>query len=121
MPKATGHGQNTEKKPWGTSELLFKNRGEGSLTAKILTVNPRSRLSLQLHRARTEYWFVMEGVAEVNVGDGTLTLRPGETVRIPPRTPHRLGAREGTKVFEVSIGSFDESDIIRLEDDYGRA
>ncbi len=63
----------------------------------------------------------MEGDAEVNVGGGTVVLGPGETMRIPRGTLHRLGTVNGAKVLEVSVGGFDEDDIVRLEDDYGRS
>lgn len=111
----------SERKPWGHSELIFKNEGEAKVTAKILTVYPHSRLSLQKHQVRSEYWFVMKGDAEVDVGGGTVVLRPGQTIRIPRGTLHRLGTNSGTQVLEVSTGEFDEADITRLEDDYGRA
>jgi mannose-6-phosphate isomerase-like protein (cupin superfamily) len=122
MPTAAPSGQwKNEQKPWGHSELIFKNEGEGRVTTKILTVDPHSRLSLQKHKVRSEYWFVMNGNAEVDVGGGTVVLGPGETIRIPRGTAHRLGTNKGTRVLEVSMGDFDEADIIRLEDDYGRA
>lgn len=111
----------SERRPWGNYRLLFQNQGEANVTVKILTVLPRSRLSLQKHTLRSEYWFVMEGDAEVSMGGTDLVLHPGETVHIPPGTAHRLGTDNGTRVLEVSTGRFDEGDIVRLEDDYGRA
>lgn len=110
----------SDRRPWGRSELIFKNEGEAKIAAKILTVDPHSRLSLQKHEIRSEYWFIMDGCAEVAVGGGTVVLRPGETLRIPSGTVHRLGSSTGTKVLEVSTGGFDEDDVLRLEDDYGR-
>ena len=111
----------SERRPWGNYRLLFQNQGEANVTVKILTVLPRSRLSLQKHTLRSENWFVMEGDAEVSMGGSDLVLHPGETVHIPPGTAHRLGTDNGTRVLEVSTGRFDEGDIVRLEDDYGRA
>ncbi|MDG7006902.1 MAG: phosphomannose isomerase type II C-terminal cupin domain [Nitrososphaerota archaeon] len=123
MPGVRREGGPTHsgKRPWGKYRLLFQNQGEAKVTAKILMVLPHSRLSLQKHSLRSEYWFVMEGEAEVSMGGTDLVLHPGETVRIPPGTAHRLGTGNGTKVLEVSTGYFDEGDIVRLEDDYGRA
>ncbi len=109
------------QRPWGHDEFIFKNEGEAKVTAKILTVGPHSRLSLQKHEIRSEHWFVMEGDAEVSVGGGTVVLGPGETMRIPRGTLHRLGSVNGAKVLEVSVGGFDEADVVRLEDDYGRS
>ena len=119
MPEAKR--RTPSKKPWGSSEVLFWNRGEGKVTVKILTVGPNSRLSLQLHRHRREFWFVLDGDAEATVGDGQRQLRPGQALRIPSGTVHRLGSSKGAKVLEVSTGEFSEDDIVRIEDDYGRA
>lgn len=48
-------------------------------------------------------------------------MKDGDEVRIPPGTKHRLigGAIVG-QVLEISFGEFDEEDIVRYEDDYGR-
>lgn len=113
--------EGAERRPWGDSRTLFMNQGEAKISAKIITVLPHSRLSLQKHSLRSEHWFVMEGVAEVSLGGADLVLHPGETIRIPRGTAHRLGTGDGTKVLEVSTGVFDEGDITRIEDDYGRA
>ena len=45
----------------------------------------------------------------------------GEKLFIPRQTVHRLSAGEGpVRLLEISFGEFDEEDIIRLEDLYGR-
>ena len=47
----------------------------------------------------------------------------GEKIFIPRGTVHRLsaaGERE-VRILEISFGEFDEEDIVRLEDVYGRA
>jgi len=93
------------ERPWGRSELIFKNEGEARVTAKILTVDPHSRLSLQKHELRSEYWFVMEGEAEVNLGGGTVVLGPGETIRIPRGAPHRLVAMAAPKCLKSPRGN----------------
>lgn len=118
--RGRGHSR-SQRRPWGNYRLLFQNQGEAKVTAKILTVLPHSRLSLQKHSLRSEHWFVMEGDAEVSMGGADLVLHPGEMVHIPAGTAHRLGSGRGTKILEVSTGLFDEDDIVRLEDDYGRA
>lgn len=59
---------------------------------------------------------------EIEGSDGHLvlkTLHPGQCIRIPPRTKHRLKAIEDTTFFEVSTPELE--DVVRLEDDYGRA
>jgi mannose-1-phosphate guanylyltransferase len=48
-------------------------------------------------------------------------LQTGDTISIPRRAKHRLeGMQDDGIVLEISFGNFDESDIVRLEDDYKR-
>jgi mannose-1-phosphate guanylyltransferase len=50
-------------------------------------------------------------------------LKTGETITIPPKTIHRLIGISGQDlavILEISVGEFDESDIVRLEDDFKR-
>jgi hypothetical protein len=44
-------------------------------------------------------------------------------IGVPLGAKHRLGAGPGCKVqvLEIAQGLFNESDVVRLEDDYGRA
>lgn len=64
-------------------------------------------------------------------GDATATtVRGGKTVRTHLKKgvffkvlrgmPHRIESRKGGSLIETAFGRFDESDIVRLEDDFGR-
>ncbi len=66
---------------------------------------------------------ILDPGARVEVGDRVLRPERGEKVFIPCRTAHRLSAvgDEAVRILEVSLGEFDEDDIVRLEDVYGRA
>ncbi len=48
-------------------------------------------------------------------------LRLGESFRVGKGTVHRLESKRGGVIVEVALGHFDENDIVRLEDDHGRA
>lgn len=91
---------------------------------KQLTVLPDSRLSLQSHKFRAEHWFVIQGCARVEVDGRTLELIPGESIQISVQSRHRVTSIGETPLvfIEIQTGiSFDEDDIIRYEDDYGRS
>ena len=85
-------------------------------------MRPGGTLSLQYHSKRDELWVVLDPGASVEVGDRVLRPQPEEAVFIPRRTPHRLSAigEEPVRILEISLGEFDENDIVRLEDIYGR-
>lgn len=108
-------------RPWGSFAVL--HRGEGFLL-KQLTVLPGQQLSLQYHRLRSEHWVVVHGMALARCGDTEILLRKDQSVFIPAGAVHRLrnAGEEVLQLVEVQTGlGFDEDDIVRLADDYGRA
>ena len=109
----------TVEKPWGKFERYTHNLPS---TVKVITVRPGAALSLQYHSKRDELWVVLDPGVQVEVGDRILKPEAEGTVFIPRRTPHRLSAigKEPVRVLEISVGEFDEEDIVRLEDVYGR-
>jgi mannose-6-phosphate isomerase-like protein (cupin superfamily) len=108
-------------RPWGFYENLADT---DTHKVKRITVLPGKRLSLQRHLKRTEHWFVVSGSAVVTCGGREIALGPGGYTDIPRGESHRiLNNGTGNLVFiEIQTGSyFGEDDIIRLEDDFGRA
>ncbi len=113
------HHRAREERPWGSFERFTE--GEPS-TVKILRVAEGKRLSLQLHRRRSEFWRVIAGSGIVTVGEEERPARAGDEFEIPALTKHRLkGGSGGISVLEIAQGDFDENDIVRIEDDFGRA
>ena len=112
--------QLTDHRPWGSFTILADEQDH---KVKRLMVRPGCRLSLQRHRYRDEYWFVISGTARVVLNDTDVSLEPGETIEIKRGDLHRVG-NDGTMdlVFiEIQTGDyFGEDDIERLDDDYGR-
>ena len=109
-------------KPWGY-ELIWAQADD--YVGKILFVEAGCSLSLQFHREKDESWYVQRGRAELELaGPGEAVLMsevigPGASFRFRPGTVHRIRALEDTQILEVSTPHLD--DVIRLEDDYGRA
>jgi mannose-6-phosphate isomerase len=108
------------EKPWGHFEQFTHNL---TSTVKIITVDPGGTLSLQYHHRRDELWVIMDHGAQVELGDRVIQPETGEQLFIPRRMPHRLSAfgNAAVRILEISFGEFDEDDIVRLEDVYGRA
>ena len=107
-------------RPWGSWEVLAT--GEG-YTLKRIVVNPGQRLSLQYHRFRAEHWTVVQGVAEAQINSTLSALTAGESVYVPLGAHHRLRNISDTPLvmIDVQTGTYlDESDIIRIDDDYAR-
>lgn len=107
-----------EERPWGTSELFAKDEGSA---VKILRVFPNKRFSLQKHAHRAEHWQVIEGWGTAHVDGEDTTISVGSSIDVPLGSVHRLtGGDEGIAVLEIITGAYDENDIERLEDDFGR-
>jgi len=105
-------------RPWG--EEIWITQKAPSIV-KIITVFPGESLSLQFHHFRDEYWRIISGNGSAQIGDDMIALVSGTDCFIPKETKHRLyGGTENLVLLELAFGNFDEKDIVRLEDKYGR-
>jgi len=107
-------------RPWGKFRAYpHKNAGR----IKIITVKPGASLSLQFHHRRSEFWIALDRGLEITVGKKVWRPKKGEEIYIPRKTAHRLRCvgRSPARVMEIWLGNSDESDIVRLEDKYGRS
>lgn len=109
------------ERPWGRFDTYMENGN--SITVKVITVEPGQRLSLQFHLHREETWVCLQGPAYTEIDGRTRVLQEGDMIDIPLRAKHRLGAGQGRRVqvLEIAQGPFNENDVVRLDDDYGRA
>ena len=90
---------------------------------KILTLNPRQKLSLQSHTQRDELWVALDPGLEAVVGRKKIKLKVGQRVFIRRGVKHSLQSlnrKRKARVLEISFGKFDEKDITRYDDIYGR-
>lgn len=108
-----------ENRPWGWFEQFNENT---PCSVKLIHVKAGSRLSLQYHNQRREFWKVIQGPAIVEIEGEQFTGQAGSEFEIPVRAKHRLSAKENDALLlEISYGKFDEDDIVRVQDDFGRA
>lgn len=110
----------TEIRPWGEFQILHE---EQKCKVKRLVIQPGQKFSLQTHEKRSELWTVLQGTGEITLDDEISPTQGGMIYFIPAGVKHRL-ENVGTDelvVIEVQTGeSFDESDIVRYDDAYGR-
>ncbi len=107
-------------RPWGFFRSLLNT---DFCHTKILSLEPGQELSLQKHLHREEHWTIVRGSGLFRLEDTFIPVKAGDTLHIPRVTVHWL-KNTGTvslMLVEVQLGdAFDESDIIRLSDRYGR-
>lgn len=109
------------QRPWGFYKTTVMN---DYFQSKVISVNPKSQLSLQSHNHREEHWIVAHGVGTVQLDQSVIEVKCGSSIFIPKGCKHRLtntDDKESLIITEVQIGDyFGEDDIIRYEDIYGR-
>jgi mannose-6-phosphate isomerase len=118
LPPATA---SAEVRPWGHYVVLADAPDH---KVKRIVVNPGRRLSVQRHQHRSEHWLIVRGEAVVTLDGSEIRLAPGQAIDIPIGAWHRVAnfGKADLVLIEVQQGeSFDEEDIERAEDDYGRA
>jgi mannose-6-phosphate isomerase len=107
-PRVSPPKRITVKEPWGGFDELTLNE---TSTVKILTVLPGEELS----------WVILDAKLDVIVDDKRFTVFRGQEIFIPQGAKHRaIGLDEPCRWLEISFGQFDEEDIHRYQDKYGR-
>jgi mannose-1-phosphate guanylyltransferase/mannose-1-phosphate guanylyltransferase/mannose-6-phosphate isomerase len=109
-----------DHRPWGWFESLARG---ARFQVKRICVHPGGVLSLQSHVHRAEHWVVVEGTAQVTVGDAVTMVYENQSIYVPQGDIHRLEnpGRVELTLIEVQTGSYlGEDDIIRHEDVYAR-
>lgn len=138
-----------QSRPWGGFFVLSEEQAQqfadtyfngitvddlrisGKLSPKILIVAPDKRLSWQYHHRRAEIWQVMEGTVGVVTSptdeEGALKkYSPGARIVLKKGERHRLvGLQDWGIIAEIwqhtePSNPSDESDIVRVQDDFGR-
>lgn len=105
------------QRPWGSYRILTQNN---KCTVKILYINKGQRTSFQLHKKRSEFWTVIYGEVSALIENTTTRLPKGDSMIIEKWKKHRAIAHEDSAIVEISFGKFEEKDIVRFADDYGR-
>ena len=110
-----------DQRPWGTFTVL--DEGDGFKVKRIEVLSGK-RLSYQKHAQRAEHWVVVQGTAKVTLDGNEILVAAGNAIDIPIGAAHRVENPGGqTLIFvEVQRGDYlGEDDIVRLQDDFGRA
>ena len=111
----------TEHRPWGYYTILATL--DNGVVVKKLCIKPGQQFSYQSHVRRHEHWTVVEGEGHVTLDDKRVPVAVGAIISVPLGTKHRVTNTHPTDdlvIIEVMRGEYDENDIVRYEDDYGR-
>lgn len=114
-----------------SSVILTEDQFKQKLSPKFLLVSPNARLSWQYHFRRSELWTLVAGDGSIsrsltNEQALPVSLEIGKVVILEQGERHRLiGNSNWGIVAEIWVHTdpdqpSDESDIVRLQDDYSR-
>jgi mannose-6-phosphate isomerase-like protein (cupin superfamily) len=110
-------------KPWGHEHIWAKT---DKYVGKLLYIKEGERLSLKYHKVKEETIYVLEGILEIILEEGSyrdrhsVFLQPGDTFHIAPLTIYRFAATQGSDVKVMEVSTIELDDLERLEDDYSR-
>ena len=109
----------TIERPWGSFRQFTHNSPS---TVKIHKMLPGGETSWQSHTKRSEFWHFVSGSGVVKIEEKEYEVKAGDEYEALVGEKHRwLAGHDGLVVLEVAMGDFDEEDIARYEDEYGRA
>ena len=107
----------TVYRPWGYYTILVE---EKNYKVKEIGVYPKKSISLQKHTLRSEHWNVVEGRAEIILGNKKTVINKNESVFVPKGKLHKVynPTDKTVKIIEVQIGSYLGEDDIKRFDRY---
>ena len=108
-------------RPWGTYEVLTTSETH---QVKRIVVHPGKRLSYQTHEQRSEYWVIVAGTGTITLDGQDSVCLAADAFIVDQGVAHRIAntGEEDLVFIETQLGLyFGEDDIVRLEDDFGRA
>lgn len=110
----------TVHRPWGIYRVLEEGP---NFKIKCIVVNPGAKLSMQMHKHRSEHWVVVSGTAKITNGTQDIELQANQSTYIPKTHRHRLEnpGQLPLQIIEVQCGDYvGEDDIVRFDDSYDR-
>ena len=92
-----------QKYPWGWIRWLMNGQidPKAEMTMGLVHMEPNQINTLHIHPNSAEYLHIISGTSEHLSGDRWITLKPGDTLRIPKGVPHQ--ARTKDQAFEALI------------------
>jgi mannose-6-phosphate isomerase len=106
-------------KPWGYETIWAET---SRYVGKIIHIRAGQRLSRQYHEVKEETLLVQTGEMILEIGPADRVeerrMKAGDTYHVVPGTIHRMIATTDVDVIEVSTPEL--TDVVRLEDAYGR-
>ena len=106
------------RKPWGHEYLLADS---ADYAVWFLRIQENSSTSLHCHPNKATTLIVLSGTVSIKTLSGSFSIGEGDVVEIPKGVFHQSSSgSSGVYLIEIETPN-DKGDLLRLEDNYGRA
>ena len=109
-------------KPWGEEYNIFRNKKKFAIT--YLKIKKNLSTSLHCHPRKKTGFLILSGTAEVQLGiykKNIFKYKPMSILVLREGLFHRIKASKNTDLYALEIETpYIKSDLIRMEDNYGR-
>lgn len=85
------------------------------LRVQILTLGDGEDVPWHSHSEITDTFVCLDGPMEVKLADGPHELAPGDTIAVPPNTPHRVVGKDGMRCRFLVVQGVGDHDFIPTE------
>lgn len=89
----------------GETEYHIANETEHGYCGKLLFLFGGQTCPYHEHRVKHETFFIVKGTVRMRTADGETIMRPGDTLVMPPGSPHEFSGVGPALVLEVSMPS----------------
>lgn len=115
---ADGYLDDLIRKPWGVE---FRIYDDALIDVWMLHLKPGTRTSMHCHPRKDTVLLCVTGTGSMTIGDASRRpIEPGTVLRIEQGAAHRSTATTGMTLIEIEMPR-DKYDLVRLQDDAGRA
>ncbi len=98
--------------PCGSAQRIITSADNENLS--IHRVSIAGTAKKHYHEKLTEYYVVLSGSGQIELGSDRVEVSPGDTIMIPPRTPHAL--RGHFEIINIVCPPFDPDDEHIIEE-----
>tara|TARA_B100000767_G_scaffold260442_1_gene271107 strand:+ start:208 stop:912 length:705 start_codon:yes stop_codon:yes gene_type:complete len=109
-------------KPWGEEYNIFRNKKKLAIT--YLKLKKGEATSIHCHPRKKTGFLILSGVAEVQLGiykKNIFKYKPMSILVLRPGLFHRIKASDKKDLYALEIETpYIKTDLIRMEDNYGR-
>jgi len=114
-------------KPWGFYEDYYR---DGEVVFKRIEINPGHAISYQVHKDRSEFWFIKAGRGQFKFSPdaspkenfSVAVVEEGRSIEINAGIAHQISniGEVPLIIYEMQFGKCEETDITRIDDPYKR-